>query len=142
MTGTASSSGSVCLTSDTNRAARTTSSVVTPNNLHHYPFIQKSILLRIKSIIFLKNFRANRNSRIYWICNNSQHCIRSMFSYSLCEISNDLALVLNKSSLVIPGLRGTPAGISTISAPSSAFSRPSPSVSGTYPETYIELSLD
>lgn len=30
------------------------------------------------------------------------------------------ALILNKSSLVIPGLRGTPAGISTIEAPFNA----------------------
>ena len=35
------------------------------------------------------------------------------------------ALVLKRSSLVIPGLRGTPAGITTTSAPVRASARPS-----------------
>ena len=35
------------------------------------------------------------------------------------------ALVLNKSSRVMPGLRGTPAGITTTSAPVRASARPS-----------------
>ena len=41
------------------------------------------------------------------------------------------AFVLKRSSRVIPGLRGTPAGIRTMSAPLRAAARPSPSVSGT-----------
>lgn len=43
------------------------------------------------------------------------------------------AFVLKRSSLVMPGLRGTPAGITMISAPSKAFSSPPSGPSGEYP---------
>merc|ERR1719230_1275254 len=43
------------------------------------------------------------------------------------------ALVLNKSSRVIPGLRGTPAGITTTSQPVRAFLRSSPEKPSTVP---------
>ena len=47
------------------------------------------------------------------------------------------ALVLKRSSRVMPGLRGTPAGMRTISAPLRASFRPEPSGVGLWPETTL-----
>lgn len=55
------------------------------------------------------------------------------FAAALAKSRTIEALVLNKSSRVIPGLRGTPAGMTMISAPSNAFSKPPSGPSGENP---------
>lgn len=50
------------------------------------------------------------------------------------------ALVLKRSSRVMPGLRGTPAGMTTTSHPVRASLRPL--LSGTWPVTYLSSMVE
>ncbi len=54
------------------------------------------------------------------------HALGQVFAQLRTRLAIMLALMLNKSSRVIPGLRATPAGITTTSAPSRALVKSSP----------------
>jgi len=91
----------------TNVLARTTSSVVTPNRRRSNP---GTLYLRMTSLaigtVLLTGFDMMSVQAV-------GQCL-AIFSARLLTMP---ALILNRSSRVIPGLRGMPAGIITMSVP-------------------------
>jgi hypothetical protein len=73
----------------------------------------------------LPSRQQSMHSSVYVKCSNTTYQL--LISYRIPQVHDEESLTLNKSSRVIPGFRGTPAGTKTIWAPSKAFSSPSPS---------------
>uniref|UniRef100_A0A0A9EUG6 Pco104294 n=1 Tax=Arundo donax TaxID=35708 RepID=A0A0A9EUG6_ARUDO len=111
MTGTLISLGSSPRTSPTKVFALTTSSVVTPRR-------------RLGSYVpaFLKTSAAMGTVELTGLLITSTIALGQHFAIPSQRVRTIPALMLNKSSLVIPGFRGTPAGIITRSIPIRAFS--------------------
>mmetsp|Transcript_23796 Transcript_23796/g.67295 ORF Transcript_23796/g.67295 Transcript_23796/m.67295 type:complete len:203 (+) Transcript_23796:464-1072(+) len=120
MTGTLTSAPSIC--SDTKVLARHTSNVVTPTSfcgLYTPAFFKTSAAIGTVLLTGLEMIAIMASGQY------SAHPSTNVWTM--------LALVLNRSSRVIPGLRGTPAGMTTTSAPSKAEARPVFPVAGQLP---------
>mmetsp|Transcript_1751 Transcript_1751/g.3175 ORF Transcript_1751/g.3175 Transcript_1751/m.3175 type:complete len:204 (-) Transcript_1751:225-836(-) len=119
ITVTSTSLGSTPILLATNVLARQTSNVVTPTSflgLYTPAFLSTSAAMGTVELTGLLMTAIMASGQ------NSAHPSTRVFTI--------LAFVLNKSSLVIPGLRGTPAGMTTTSAPVKASFKPPLDVSG------------
>mmetsp|Transcript_36749 Transcript_36749/g.55476 ORF Transcript_36749/g.55476 Transcript_36749/m.55476 type:complete len:222 (+) Transcript_36749:579-1244(+) len=114
-TGTLVERGSRPLASATKVRARQTSRVVTPNNL-----------LGSKTPAAFKTSAAMGTVEFTGLEMMRMQALGQALAQPATKFFTILALMLNKSSRVMPGLRGTPAGITTTSQPSRAFVRSSP----------------
>ena len=108
-TGKSTAPASTPAASATNALARTTSSVVTPNSLRGS---NTPAALRISAAMGTVELTG-----LEMIATSARGQYRATPCASVATIP---ALMLNKSSRVMPGLRGTPAGITTSAAPASA----------------------